>query len=121
MVSEKSDIPITPRIVDYQARKLMKAGANVYFYQGGFHHSKIMMIDNAYCFAGSANLDSRSLRCDYEINAVVLDAPSTQELQHIFVRDRDHHCVPLTDEYWKKRPKSQKFQSWLYQLLAPFV
>ena len=121
MVSEKSDIPITPRIVDYQARKLMKAGANVYFYQGGFHHSKIMMIDNAYCFAGSANLDSRSLRCDYEINAVILDAQSTQELQHIFVRDRDHHCVPLTDEYWKKRPKSQKFQSWLYQLLAPFV
>ena len=121
MVSEKSDIPITPRIVEYQARRMMKAGAKVYFYQGGFHHSKIMMVDNSCCYAGSANLDSRSLRCDYECNVVVLDAATTRELQHVFVRDRDSHCVLLTDEYWKQRSLFRNFQSWIYHFLAPFV
>ncbi len=121
MVSEKSDIPITPRIVEYQARRMMKAGAKVYFYQGGFHHSKIMMVDDTCSYAGSANLDSRSLRCDYECNVVVFDAATTRELQRIFVRDRDNHCVRLTDEYWKRRPAFRNFQSWIYHFLAPFV
>ena len=121
MVSEKSDIPITPRIVEYKARRMMKAGADVYFYQGGFHHSKIMMIDGQFCYAGSANLDSRSLRCDYECNALIMDAESTQELESIFNRDKSQKCVRLTDEYWKKRSNWKNFQSWIYHFLAPFV
>lgn len=121
MVSEKSDIPITPRIVDYYARKLMKAGAKVYYYQGGFHHSKIMMIDGEYLYAGSANLDSRSLRCDYECNVLVIDKESTTQLESIFYRDRDNHCVRLTDEYWKSKKSWSKFLSWFYHFLQPFV
>ena len=61
MVSENSDIPITPRVVEYTVRKLQKKGANVYFYRGGFHHSKIMTVDGLYSFLGSANLNARSL------------------------------------------------------------
>jgi cardiolipin synthase len=121
MVSEKSDIPITPRIVDYEVRQMMKAGAHVYFYQGGFHHSKIMMIDSDFCYVGSANLDSRSLRCDYECNALILDAASTHELQYIFNQDKTYKSVPLTDEYWKSRSHWKNFQSWLYHFIAPFV
>lgn len=121
MVSETSDIPITPRIVDYRARQMMKAGAEVYYYLGGFHHSKIMMVDSSYCYAGSANLDSRSLRCDYEINALILDSASTQQLQYIFNRDKAKHCIRMTDEYWKSRSKSKRFQSWFYRILTPFV
>ncbi len=121
MVSETSDIPITPRIVDYRARQMMKAGAEVYYYLGGFHHSKIMMVDSSFCYAGSANLDSRSLRCDYEVNALVLDSASTRQLQHIFNRDKEKHCVRMTDAYWKSRSKSKRFQSWFYKFLTPFV
>ena len=121
MVSETSDIPITPRIVDYQAHQMMKAGAEVYYYIGGFHHSKIMMVDNSFCYAGSANLDSRSLRCDYEVNALILDSASTHELQHIFFRDKKSQCVKMTEEYWKSRSRSKRFQSWFYQILSPFV
>lgn len=120
MVSEKSDIPITPRIVDYQAYRLTKAGAMVYYYQGGFHHSKIMMIDEKWCYAGSANLDARSMRCDYEVNALILDPHATHQLENIFYRDRDAHCFLMTEEYWKSKSKSHKFQSWLYHFLLTF-
>lgn len=121
MVSETSDIPITPRIVDYQARRLQRKGADVYYFRGGFHHSKIMMVDSAFCYAGSANLDSRSLRCDYEVNALVMDSASTHELQHIFNRDKQTRCVPLTDSYWHSRPRWQRFLDWFYHFLTPVV
>lgn len=121
MVSEKCDIPITPRIVDYQVRKLQKKGAKVYYFQGGFHHSKIMMVDNKTAFLGSANLDSRSLFWDFEVNAMIFDSHSTHELQSIFEFDKKHRCVPLTEEYWKKKPKSQKIMGWLWHFLQTFV
>lgn len=121
MVSEASDIPITPRIVDYTVRKLMKEGAHIYYYKEGFHHSKIMMIDNLYCFVGSSNLNSRSLAYDFECNVMILDAETTQELNNIFEKDKNDSCEPLTDDYWSKRKKWEKFQGWLFHFLRPFV
>ena len=121
MVSEKSDIPITPRIVEYNVNKLMRAGVKVYFYQGGFHHSKIMMVDSLYSFIGSANLNSRSLSFDYECNLLIADAPTTHQLISLFNRDRDEHCYLLTPELWKQLPKWKKFKGWFFHFLTPFV
>lgn len=117
MVSEKSDIPITPRIVDFQAHRLAKAGAKVFYYQDGFHHSKIMMVDGEWSYVGSANLDSRSLRCDYEVNALINDPYSTQQLESLFIRERDNHCKQMNREYWKNFSVSRKFQAWFFHLL----
>ena len=116
MVSEKSDIPITPRIVDYQARRLAKAGAKVYYYQGGFHHSKIMTVDGQWSYVGSANLDSRSLRCDYEINALINDSSATRQLEDLFLRERNRYKA-MDNEYWHSFSKSRKFQAWFFHLL----
>ena len=121
MVSEKCDIPITPRVVDYNVRHLNKKGANVYYFQGGFHHSKIMMIDGKTSFVGSANLDSRSLYWDFEVNALIEDSCSTQELMTIFTTDKNERCVPLTDEYWRTHLKKKRFWGWLFHFLQPFI
>ena len=72
MVSTHSDIPLTPDCVFYNVHKLMKHGAKVWMYEPGFHHTKIIMVDGRFCTVGSANLNSRSLRFDYEENAVIL-------------------------------------------------
>jgi len=121
MVSENSDIPITPRVVDYNARKLQKKGAKVYYYRGGFHHSKIMTVDGLYSYLGSANLNARSLSYDFECNLLVLDECTTSELRSIFEKDKRENCVPLTDDYWYKRPGWKNFQGWLFHFLEPFL
>ena len=46
MISSKADIPFTPDASLYKVHKLMKRGADIYLYNGGFHHSKIMMVDD---------------------------------------------------------------------------
>ena len=121
MLSAKSDIPLTPDCAFYQANKMMKQGAEVWLYQPGFHHSKIMMVDGRFCTVGSTNLDSRSLRYDYEENAVIIDKNTTQELDDMFLRDKSE-SIRLTPEYWKEfRTPWQRFRGWFAHLLTPFL
>ena len=121
MVSAHSDIPLTPACVFYNVHKLMKKGADVWLYQPGFHHSKVIMVDGRYCTVGSANLNARSLSWDYEENAVIIDKPTTQQLDAMFDRDKKQ-SIYLTPEYWKEfRNPWQKFVGWFAHLLAPFL
>ena len=121
LVSAKSDIPLTPDAVYYNVHKLMKKGANIWLYQPGFHHSKIMMVDGNFCTVGSANLDARSLRFDYEVNALIINKQITKELQDMFIRDTQK-SVKLTREEWDHfRTGWQKFRGWFAHLLSPFL
>jgi cardiolipin synthase len=121
LVSAKSDIPLTPDAVYYNVHKLMKRGANIWLYQPGFHHSKIMMVDGKFCTVGSTNLDARSLRFDYEVNALIVNTKITQELQDMFIRDTKK-SVKLTPEEWNNfRTGWQKFRGWFANLLSPFL
>ena len=83
MISAKADIAFTPEGSIRVAHNLMKKGAHIYLYNGGFHHSKIMMVDSLFCTVGSTNLNSRSLRYDYEVNAFIFDKETTHELSSI--------------------------------------
>ena len=120
MISSKSDIPFTPDASLYAVQKLMKKGAMIYLYNGGFHHSKIMMVDDLSCTVGTANLNSRSLRYDYETNAFIFDKKTTAELNTMFRNDIEH-CTQLTPEFWKKRSPWKKFVGWFANLFTPFL
>ena len=121
MISAKSDIPLTPDCAFYNMHKMMKRGAHVWLYQPGFHHSKIMMVDGRFCTVGSTNLDARSLRFDYEENAVIIDRETTLELDQMFDRDK-LQSVYLTPEGWDEfRTCWQKFRGWFAHLLRPFL
>ena len=121
MISQHSDIPLTPDCVFYNAHKLMKKGADIWVYQPGFHHTKIIMVDGKFCTVGSANLNARSLRWDYEENAVILDRHTTAELERMFDADKKR-SVYLTEEVWDEmRSPWKKFVGWFAHLLAPFL
>ena len=121
LVSAHSDIPLTPDCVFYNVHKLMKKGADVWLSQPGFHHSKVIMVDGRYCTVGSANLNSRSLSWDYEENAVIVDKPTTKQLDDMFDNDKKQ-SIYLTPEYWDEfRTPWKKFVGWLAHLLTPFL
>lgn len=121
MVSSHSDIPLTPDCVFYNVHKLMKKGVDVWLYQPGFHHSKILMVDGRYCTVGSANLNARSLRYDYEENAVIIDKPTTNQLDNMFDRDKKE-SIYLTPQTWNEfRTPWKKFVGWFAHLLSPFL
>lgn len=120
MIPGKSDIPFTPDAALYIANRLRKRGADIYIFNGGFHHSKIMMVDSLFCTVGSTNLNSRSLRYDYEVNAFIFDQQTTGELIGIFKEDQANSTL-LTSEIYKKRSPLKKFWGWFAHLFTPFL
>lgn len=121
MVSVKGDICVTPDASLHVAHQLYKHGATIHQFEGGFHHSKIMMVDDKFCTIGSTNLNSRSLRYDYEVNAFIFDPRVTNELSQIFNNDVQQSTL-MTDETWKKRSCWHRFVGWFADnLLMPFL
>lgn len=122
MLSTKSDIPLTPDCGFYNAHKLMKAGCNVWMYTRGFHHTKIIMVDGKFCTVGSANLNARSLRWDYEENAVIVDSCTTQQLVQLFDGEKKDSFL-LNEKNWREwRTGWQRFKGWFAaKVLTPFL
>ena len=120
MIPGKSDIGFTPDAAMYIANKLRKKGANIYIFNGGFHHSKIMMVDSLYCTVGSTNLNSRSLKYDYEVNAFIFDTETTNELMELFKEDQKNSTL-LTKEIYRQRTPWKKFLGWFAHLFTPFI
>ena len=115
MVSAASDNKITPEVVAIQMKKFMNRGAEVYYYEGGFHHTKVMMVDNEFCTVGTANIDGRSFRYDYEVNAFIFSRETTRELNEIFDKDLEHSQL-LTPQNFKQRfSRKQRFIGRIFQ------
>ena len=118
LMSSKYDIPLMPDVVIYNMKKLAKRGARIWRYRPGFHHSKIMMVDGKFCTVGSTNLDARSLRYDYEINAIIIDPETTHQLEERFMQDTQK-CDLMTEELLKKSQNTwHKFKGWFGHLLT---
>jgi cardiolipin synthase A/B len=72
------------RIVLWAARsyfaELAAAGVKIYEYQRGMLHSKVVVVDSAWGLVGSANMDVRSFRINFEATVLLYDAPLAAEL-----------------------------------------
>ena len=103
------------------ARRLVRHGARVYLYRGAFHHSKILMLDDSVSMVGSANLNSRSLRWDYEASAFLLSPSVTQRLTDVFERDKLSSDT-LTPATYRTLPLGQRLKGAVVNhLLTPFL
>ena len=122
MVSTRSDGKVNDDVIGLEMRKLMKRGAEVYYYNDGFHHSKVMMIDSLFCTVGTTNLDARSLCFDYEVNAFVFDPVTTQQLQEIYYNDIENHSTLLTPEVFKERfPLKRRIRGRFFTISKRFL
>jgi cardiolipin synthase len=64
-----------------------RAGVRFYRYTGGFLHQKVMLVDDMVASVGTANLDSRSFKLNFEITAVMHDRDFAAQVEHMLERD----------------------------------
>ena len=62
-------------------------GVEFYRYQPGFMHQKVLLIDDRVAAVGTANLDNRSLRLNFEITAFVIDSEFNRVVEDMFEDD----------------------------------
>ena len=66
---------------------LLDAGVHVFRYQGGMLHSKLVVVDGQWGTLGSANMDIRSFRFNFEVNLLVFSPSVAGELEAMFEGD----------------------------------
>lgn len=77
--------------------ELIKFGAKVHFYQKGFIHSKMVLVDKEVASVGTANMDIRSFMLNSEINAFIYDDETVDRLYQAFYEDIQE-CRPIRAE-----------------------
>lgn len=84
-------------------QELLEAGVRLYEYQDGFMHSKMITVDERWSHVGTANLDNRSMRLNFEVGIVFYDVEVTLALTREFDAyvDRSHRLDSAT---WRRRP-----------------
>ena len=67
--------------------KMLKSGIEIYRYTAGFMHQKVFLVDDAASAIGTANLDNRSFRLNFEITGIVLDRDFADQVAHMLEND----------------------------------
>jgi cardiolipin synthase len=120
LIPDRSD----SAIVDAAARAfldpLLGSGITVYAYQGGFLHSKHLLVDDVAGAVGTANLDNRSLRLNFEVTAVVADRAVASRVAAMFEADLSR-SRPITREELARRSFAQRALSRASLLFAPVL
>ena len=86
---EKADHLLVKEAAFKYFRKLMPLGAEVYQYQTGFYHSKLIIIDNEFCDLGTANFDLRSFYVNLELNNFIYTQSFVDEVRQEVQKDID--------------------------------
>lgn len=100
--------------------ELLKTGAKVYIYENGFIHAKTMVADGKIASVGTANIDVRSFRLNFEVNAFLYDQELVEELVQIFEEDVTL-SRELTYEQYLQRSKIIRFKESVSRLLSPVL
>ncbi|MGX5376715.1 cardiolipin synthase [Ligilactobacillus sp. LYQ135] len=118
MIPCKPDHPFVYRATEYYAKYLVNNGVKVYRYDNGFLHAKTMITDDTISSVGSANLDFRSFKLNFECNAFCYDSNLTKQLKAIYEKDLEK-CTLLTPEYFEQQSRWRKFKQYFSRLLSP--
>lgn len=71
LVTEKTDHPALLRIGRSFYDELLAAGVRIFEYSRALNHTKAAVVDEDWLLVGSANLDNRSMRVNFELSVLV--------------------------------------------------
>ena len=89
ILAGRSDVRLAQLAGQRLYETFLRAGVEIYEYQPQILHAKLVVIDDT-VYAGSCNLDLRSLNFNYELMVRIQDAALAAEAREMFERDLKH-------------------------------
>lgn len=118
LLAGKSDVPPAQLACQRLYTAMLKAGIEIYEYQPQILHAKLILIDST-TYVGSANVDVRSLRINYDLMLRLQNPEITAEARSIFEEALGHSRRIELKNWMKTRTLWQKIKErWYYFLLA---
>lgn len=100
-------------------KRLLAKGVKIFRTQPPFDHSKIMVVDGAWLFVGSANWDVRSFKLNFECNMECMDKQLAEEVLKIIAHKKAHAHSEKWDQHIRP-PLLRKLTDNALRLLTPY-
>jgi len=120
MIPNKPDHPFVYWATLSYIGDLLNAGAEVYIYQKGFLHAKTIIVDGKIASVGTANIDVRSFRLNFEVNAFLYDKGLSERLLDAFKEDVAQ-STQMTQKLYKERSLGIRFKESISRLISPIL
>ena len=101
-------------------RQLLQAGLDIRYQPAPFVHSKLLLIDECYTLIGSANIDPRSLRLNYEL-AVELFSTGANASISAYYEKKAAQAVSVTLDDLNSRSLPRRLRDSLAWLFSPYL
>lgn len=120
LMPEHNNLKLVQWAAQAQMEQLMESNCRIWLSAPPFDHTKLMLIDDAWSFLGSANWDARSLRLNFEYNIECYDRSLARRL-HALVDARIATSRELHIDTLRDRPLPIKLRDGLARLGSPYL
>jgi cardiolipin synthase len=120
MIPDKPDHPFIYWATLSYIGEMLKAGVSVYLYRNGFVHAKTIVVDEEIASVGTANMDVRSFKLNFEVNAFLYDADISKKLADAF-REDIRNSEELTLESYSGRSRWIRAKESVSRLVSPIL
>ena len=114
----------SPRLAFAAARSyfedLVRAGVRIYQYGPEMLHGKTLVVDRDVAVVGTANMDNRSFRLNFEVMAAIYDGPTAALLAEQFEADL-RHAKEYRVRDARRTPLVQRMVEATARLLSPLL
>lgn len=116
----KVDIGFLKWVADAYLQEILEKGVRVFRFPPPFVHTKLMIVDERWCLFGSANMDPRSLRLNFEFNVEAYD-PALASSLHRWLESRIASTPEVTLEQIRDRPRLARLRDGAVKLFSPHL
>lgn len=120
LLPERNNLPFVHWASRAYLWEILQHGVRVYYQPPPFVHTKLFLVDDAWSLIGSANLDPRSLRLNFELNLEVYDHGFTAELNGYFKRAIANSREETLEEV-DSRQLAEKLRDCIAKLFSPYL
>lgn len=120
MMPGKSDHPLVVAAGNYFIDDLLSAGVRVFQDFSIMRHAKSVIIDDCVATVGSANMDQRSFRLNFEANLFLYSRDVNRHLVQDYLA-HSSQVQEITEETRRSIPVTRKYFEGFARLLAPLL
>lgn len=120
VLSEANNLRLVKWASQAMLWQVLERGCRVFMTPAPFDHSKLMLVDDAWCLVGSANWDARSLRLNFEVGVECEDKELATTLHAIVDKKLEGaHEVTLAEVDGRSNPV--RFRDGVARLFSPYL